>query len=378
MLKEKVLEDYIEFKKANVTSQIKIDEYRRFIKQFLDLNKPLEEYQETDLVNFLNTANKKYNIRSMNEVKTLVRNFIIWYFPDYPQRFRNMPTLLRHLKIEPTYSSRDMLSKDEVEKLIQGEESILWKTFWLTQFYGGMRPTETARLKWDDITFSNEGAFIEVYVKKNKKNFTKFIPENVAFHLRNLKNNSTSEYVFPSRVKRDGKDSPMDRGSVLKRLKKLSSKILGKSVNPYILRHSIATILYSEEGQDKDFVAEQMGHTRNMEKVYSHLSKETVMERLKKIYVKAESLPPEKKVALEKQIEELQNKLRESEQKQKDSNEKIDLILENLENIRKSGEFAKNKIIKIRKNPSNPKQLFIEKEIEISQEEYKRLLEKSK
>lgn len=303
--KEQILEEWTEFKRPNMKTTTRLEDYRRDIKRFLEhCTKPLNEYQETDLVNFLNSQTKRYNTRSMNELKVLLRNFVIWYFPDYSQRFRNLPTILRHLKVAPTYSSTDMLSRDEVEKIVKGEESTYWKTFWLVQFYGGMRPSETASLKWKDITFSPDGAFIDIFAKKNNKRFKKFVPENISFYLKKLKESSTSELVFPSRVKQDGRDMPMQRNGINKRLKKLSLKVLGKAVNPYKLRHSIATILYNEDGNDKDFVAEQMGHSRNMEKTYSHLSDDKIREKLKKLYIKTEDLP-EKKLALEKKVEKL-------------------------------------------------------------------------
>lgn len=298
--KEKVLEDYIKFKSVSVTTEEKRQEYGKMIMNFINSNdKPLKSFKESDLVNFLNSMNGRYNIGSMNALKSLLKNFIIWYFPDYSQRFRNMNILLKHLKEVPRFSSKDMLSKDEVEKLIKGEDSTYWKTFWLVQFYGGMRPSETAKLKWNDITFSDDGVYIEVLVKKNQKRFTKFLPSEVSFYLNKLKSYSASELVFPSRVKREGKDSPMERNAIHRRLKILSMKVLGKRVVPYQLRHSIATILYNQDGVDKNFVAEQMGHSKNMEKVYSHLSEDKIKEKLKKLYIKTEDMPVDKKIKVE-------------------------------------------------------------------------------
>lgn len=308
--KQDILEEYIKFKSTNVTTQSKLNVYRTYVRLFLDASpKPLKNYQESDLVNCLNNANKRYNTRSMNEVKTLLKNFLEYYYADFSERFRNRKTLLRHLRIEPTYTSRDMLSKEQVEKIIKGEESTMWKTFWLVQFYGGMRPHETAVLKWDDITFTSEGAFIEVYVKKNQKKFTKFLPENVAFYLRKLQESSTSELVFPSRIKKNGQDMPMQRSGINKRLKILSKRVLGREINPYLLRHSIATILYNEDGVDKDFVAQQMGHTKNMESTYSHLDADRIKEKLKKLYIKTEETP-EKKKANEERIALLEKQIR--------------------------------------------------------------------
>lgn len=307
MNKDKVLNDYIAFKSVNVKTKNKLDQYKRYVELFLNASKkPISQFSEQDLTNALIEGGKKYNTKTMNEFKTTLKNFIIWHFPDYPQRFRNKDNMLRHLKVEPTYSDSDMISKADFEKLVKGEESILWKAYWLTLFYGGFRPSEALNLKWDSIRFNNDGtAFVEdILITKTTTKTTKFLPDNVVFYLKKLKDTSSSEYLFPSRQKVNNKIVPMERNAVNKRLAKLSLRVLGKRINPYLLRHSIATLLYSEEGKDKDYVAQQMGHSRNMEKVYTHLNLEEKKKRLRKLFIESEDLPPEKKEEYEKQLAE--------------------------------------------------------------------------
>ena len=88
----------------------------------------------------------------------------------------------------------------------------------------------------------------------------------------------------------------------------MSEKYLGKKINLYILRHSIATINYNKDDLKDDIVARQMGHTKSMKSTYVHNDKAKLKENAKKIYFKPEDLPPEKKLELEKKIEE-QNKI---------------------------------------------------------------------
>ncbi len=316
--KEKVLLDYLEYKKVTAHTKEKIKAYKYFVEMFLNSTKKnLKDITEKDVINFLNIKSKHYAVGSMNEIKIMLKSFIYWYYEDYPTRFRNLKKLCKWERKEKTYSPEQMLKKSDVEKIVQEENEPRWKAFWLLYFYGGFRPKEVCDLEWKNILFDKEGAYIKVYVKKNGKSFEKFVPENVSFYLKKLKDNN-SKYVFPTKRKHKNstkknektislEDKPMTRSGVYQRLIPLAKRTLNKHINPYILRHSIATILYNRDDLKDDDVAQQMGHSKEMKQTYSNLSVEKLRERMKKIYIQAEELPPKKKAELENQINDLKN-----------------------------------------------------------------------
>jgi integrase len=171
-------------------------------------------------------------------------------------------------------------------------------------FYGGFRPIEVCQLKWKDITFDKEGCYVKTISNKNHREFQKYLPEDVCFYIRKLKERSfNSEYLFPT--KRTNKhgisvgDMPMTRSGVYQHLIPLAKRVLNKHVNPYILRHSIATILYNRDDLKDDDVAQQMGHSKAMKMTYNNLSIEKIRARMKKIWIKPEDLPEAKKHELE-------------------------------------------------------------------------------
>ena len=241
----------------------------------------------------------------MNGIKANLKNFVKWYFIDWSSRFRNLETLCRQQKSPSRYQPEQMLSKEDMKQLTDGEKSIYWKAYFLTLYYSGSRPCEICSLKWENVDFENDGAFIKIYSDKNKEYFNKFVMEDVAFYLKQLQNNN-SEWVFPSPSK---KDMPISVKGVYIRLKKLSQKVFGKHINPYLLRHSIATLLYNDDKiPDKNDVAKQMGHNKNMEGEYSHLSKDKLRERARKIWIKQPQLTPkdiERLNKLEEVVEEI-------------------------------------------------------------------------
>jgi integrase len=304
-----ILKDFLEFKKTTAHSKTGVVVYQFFVGKFLkSTKKPLEDITENEVVDFINKASKKYSIGSMNQLKVMLKCFIHWHYSDYSTRFRNLNKICSNQKKNNTYNSEQMLTKEDIEKLVQGETEPRWKAFWLLLFYGGFRPAEVCKLEWKNVLLNKEGAYIKVYVEKNHKEFEKFIPENVCFYLRKLQDNH-SRYVFPRIRAHTGitkipvGDMPIANNSPYQRLIPLARRTLGKHVNPYILRHSIATILYNRDDLKDDDVAQQMGHSKAMKQTYNNLSREKLRERMKKIYVQAEELPPEKKVELEKEME---------------------------------------------------------------------------
>lgn len=317
--KREVLSKYLDYKKTLVNSKSKMNNYRYFISLFLENSKTnIEDYGEDEIVKFLNSIGHKYSVGTINELKWMLKSFICWYYEDYSKRFRNLDRILKLQRKEKTYSPEQMLKKEDIQKLVQEEPELRWKAFFLLYFYGGFRPIEVCELKWKDITFADEGCYVKTISNKNHKEFQKYIPQDVCFYLKKLQEkNRSSIYVFPTKrtrmklVLKQGialpvGDKPMTRSGVYQHLLPLAKRVLGKHVNPYILRHSVATILYNRDDLKDDDVAQQLGHSKAMKETYNNLSIEKIRARMKKIWIKPEDLPPETRENYEKRIAELE------------------------------------------------------------------------
>jgi len=94
---------------------------------------------------------------------------------------------------------------------------------------------------------------------------------------------------------------------VSKWLRRLTSKVLGRHVNNYLLRHTRGTELKSlvKEGKlSKDNATEFLGHSEKMfDQVYSHMDREDIKNILKNQLYDFDGIPEEKKHELEKQLE---------------------------------------------------------------------------
>jgi integrase len=299
MSKSTSLKEYIDFKKTSVKSKSKIQDTERYISMFLDSSKrSLDQLGEKDVVKFLNSLN--YSISTINGIKAYLKSFIKWYYVDWSARFRNLEQLCKTHKPPRTYSPDQMLSFEEFEKIVKAETDLAWKVYWLVFFYGGFRPSEACRLKWEQISFEPEGVIIKLRTTKTNKDFIKSLPKEAEHKLKELKQNSNSKFLFPSPF--SDKDTIRSR-TVCARLKRVSKKALGKEVVPYQLRHSIATILYSDDTKKDDDVAQQLGHTKDMRVAYKNMNGKQIREKARGLWGK--KITPEKKEELENLRKEL-------------------------------------------------------------------------
>ena len=305
--KEKIAQNYFKYKKLTVHSN-KIEDIDFYIRKFIFFrkNKAISKYEDSDLLDFLDSLRPSYATGTFNNIKIYCKNFIKWHFTDWSSRFKNLDKLGSTEKTETRYTPEDMRTEKDFEKIVQAEEEHSWKAYFLTLFYGCCRPIEVCRLKWKDVQFetNGEGAYITIFSQKNKRSFIKYLPEKATFYLKQIQNNNL-EWVFPSKYTNQRKDMPVTVKGAYWRIKYLSKKSLGKKIDLYTIRHSIATINYNKEGIKDDDVARQMGHSKSMKEKYVHNSLDKLKEKAKRIYLEPEMLPPEKKYQLEKEIENL-------------------------------------------------------------------------
>lgn len=304
---DRAVKSYLESKKG--TSEGTQYHYKIWLDMFSSyLNKKnisLKKLKQDELIKFFSQQYNKLSPKSMNHSKSTISSFLKFMFPtDWLSRFPNIQSICKSQRVPPKYNSNQMFSLDEVQKLIQNENDPFWKTIIALQFYGGSRPSEICKLKWKDVNITNEGVFFNIYSAKNNQNFEKFVPIEFSNYLKEMQKTTKSEYCFTK-----NNDKPIRRSVLYKHLARLGKRVFpDKKINPYLLRHSIATILYgkAEKGElSEAVVARQMGHSASMKKTYTHLNQELIRANAKNIYIKPD-YTPEQKEEYEKRIEKLE------------------------------------------------------------------------
>jgi integrase len=296
------------------------------------VEKKIDDIYLKDLRDFLRVLKKSdFSDYYKNDVKGFVQRFLKWYFKDWSTRFNNFEDIKynsdaqRAEKIQPD----DVLSSEDVGKLIREETSIFWKTFVICQYEGALRTIECRQLKWDMIDKEDcEVYWLNVESKKNKNSTIKerIAPplDQAIYYLDELKkwqeeNNKVSPYVFPSKL---SVNNYISSGTVSKWFSRLTKKALGKSVKNYVLRHSKGEELHKliREGKlSKENALQMMGHSEKMfDKTYSHANKQEMKKVLKKQVVDIDYIAPEKKYQLEKDVEQHRMEILELKEKIED------------------------------------------------------------
>jgi site-specific recombinase XerD len=189
-------------------------------------------------------------------VRTLRRHEFREFLP-YPKSPRKLPNIL---------------SQEEVARLINASSSLFQRTLLLVLYGTGMRRSELARVKIAHI--DSQRMIIHVVDGKGHKDrdlpLSPALLKNLRVYWRWLK---PRDYLFPSRQHR-GAEQPISDKTVWLACTEAARKAgLRKPVSPHLVRHAWATHLL-EAGADLRTIQVLLGHSKlEHTTVYLHLSR---------------------------------------------------------------------------------------------------------
>lgn len=288
---KKALEQFIYFMEVERgTSPNTIESYKRDIDKFLGYiekqKKNLSDVDRNVIVNFmLDLKDKGLSSSSISRNLAALKTF--WKFlvserivdenvasiVETPKKWKHIP---------------DVLSKDEVEKLLDSPEKRGWqgtrdRAILEVMYATGMRVSEISDLTRPNMNI--EAGFVRCYGKGNKE---RIVP------LGSMASKAVTNYLEKSRVRMASKTPDarlflsklgkgLSRQSIWKMIKKYALKCgIKKHITPHTLRHSFATHML-EGGAELRGVQEMLGHADiSTTQIYTHVDK----ERLKKVHEK--------------------------------------------------------------------------------------------
>ena len=178
-------------------------------------------------------------------IKTLKRRWTVEETP-YPKRAIRLP---------------DVLSREEVERLIDSADSPLHRVWLLTLYATGMRREELVQLKVSNI----DSARMPIHIQQGKGNqdrdvmLSPRLPEELRRYCRSA-NPRPKTYLFPGGGSAHASDVPMCGKSVFCAVKHAAARAgIRKRVHPHTLRHCFATHLL-ESGADLRTIQLLLGH----------------------------------------------------------------------------------------------------------------------
>jgi len=323
------INDYLDYRKARgLNNQSKLADVRKDIIHLRAVaEKDLSKLNLQEIIKLASLIKSSgYSQYYINEILVNLKRYI---------KFKNPNINLEDVRLikEPTskkpISNSDLLTKEDVEKLIKHEPKMFWKAFLITQYEGGLRTKETRFLRWEDIQFNSDGdlSTLNIFATKTKKKREIFVKE-ATFYLKKLREEQENlkeigVYVFHTK---NDFNEPVSRANISMWMSRLSKRVLGRPCHNYLLRHSRGNELYqlSKQGKvSKDIAMAFMGHSQEMSKVYTHDKAKEIKEMLKNQIYKIEDIPEEKKHKLELELEEVNKRLDQAEKERKEDRDII-------------------------------------------------------
>lgn len=211
----------------------------------------------------------------------------------------------------PTTHPQEMniLTQEEMQRLlIQAKEDGCYELL-LLELSTGLRRGEILALRWDDLDFTTgvlnvgrqiqriKGTLTITHPKTRSSNRSIVLPAAVLEILEQYRQESRSQWMFPSPKK---EDTPRDPAAVRKRLAVILERAGCKHVRFHDLRHTFATNAL-EHGMDIKTLSAIIGHVSSATtlNVYAHITDEmrqSAAAKIEQAITKAE-LPPEKSSA---------------------------------------------------------------------------------
>lgn len=172
------------------------------------------------------------------------------------------PWMAEHLVVpKRPFRLPEVLSREEVERLIQNASSSLHRMWLLILYATGLRREELVRLKIGDIDSGR--MVIHVRQGKGRKDRDVMLSPRLLQELRDYwrsANPKPKTYLFPGKGTHPNSDLPITSKSVWDAVHKAATRAgLDKRVHPHTLRHCFATHLL-ESGADLRTIQLLLGH----------------------------------------------------------------------------------------------------------------------
>ena len=163
----------------------------------------------------------------------------------------------------------EILSKEEVTLFINSIESLREKTIFLTIYSCGLRRSEVAHIKYENI--DSKRMLIKIINSKGNKDRNVILPQSLLNQLRfywQYDSKDKSKWLFPSK----DKNKHLNPDSISLIFKKLINKTsINKKVTCHSLRHTWATHML-EAGINLRYLQVLLGHNSIMStSIYTHL-----------------------------------------------------------------------------------------------------------
>ncbi len=259
-----MIETYLSELEANGRAKNTVKAYR-LVLTALNSHKPLESIQKDDLVGFFN------RFKGTDASRQLYVVIAKTYFKSIGK-----PEIAAWLKVKkPKESLRsdEILTADDVNKMIDATDSFYWKCLLALMYETGARiDSELLELKYSDFLETDKGIVVTITTRKTDQGFRKMLiplSENYFINLRDSVEHKPEDKVFTLKYRQTFE--------VIQEIGRRAR--ITKPCHPHAFRHARATDEV-RKGTQEAIIRKMLGWkpTSAMIARYQHLNDEDIIE----------------------------------------------------------------------------------------------------
>lgn len=257
-----MIETYLTQLKARKVAKKTVKNYE-FVLKKLNAFKPLEQIGKDDLIRFF--ADLKAPDSSILLYQVSIKKF----FKDIGKP--DIVSWIKPITPKETLKSDDILTTDEINRMIDATESNFFKALIAFLFETGARISEVEKLRYKDFQETDQGLIVHIPTTKTASGYRKVILPFSSQYIRNLK----------AYVNAKGEDKVFKGGYshihiTLNQIAKDAG--INKHVSPHKFRHAQATDLV-RRGYNEAIIRKKLGWTATSSMIarYQHLNDEDVI-----------------------------------------------------------------------------------------------------
>jgi site-specific recombinase XerD len=221
--------------------------------------KPLINWNKPDISAYIGHMHEEQYKQSYIEMnKALLKKFFIWMGKEKFVDDLKVRVITQKLR------RADILSPEDIDKLIEASPDNQWKALIALMFESGARISEILELQVKDIEETTQGMKIFIHAKKTGDDFRPCLCLLSGQYIRN--------HILYPRLKKDSKLFNMGKSTIQQNIKKIGKEAgIEKPVNPHAFRHASATYMV-RKGYSEPIIRAKHGWTGDSKMIARYVS----------------------------------------------------------------------------------------------------------
>ena len=223
-------------------------------------------------------SSEPYSKNFVYDTVTIIKPFYLWMIDTGYSNLKEKEILaLKRPKRDlMTKTVADILTEEEIKKMIQSCESTRDRAILMMLYDGGFRIGELGKLTWGQILFDTYGVVINVDEKTGKPRYVRLLAATP--YLAKWKDDYPFEPTGNNLVFTSHQKKALEYNAIYRQIKRIAERAgIQKNVHPHIFRHTRITNLI-EKGIPESVIKSMMwgSLTTDMFGCYAHLSNQSI------------------------------------------------------------------------------------------------------